>query len=100
MDEEPNPDQPVELRRLLDSAGRALRWPASRKQQISLLHYLATRIPADERFTEKQINALLNQWHTFQDPATLRRDMFDLNLIDRTRDGSQYWRVEQGHAVL
>jgi len=49
-------------------------------------------IPDGRRFTEREINALLNQRHTFQDAALLRRFLCDLGYLERTRDGREYWR--------
>ena len=98
MDEVQPSDRPDELRHLLDRNGRVERWPAKRKTQQILLRYLADRFEPDRRYSEREVNALLNEWHTFDDPATLRRDMYDERLIDRTRDGTQYWRVSEGAA--
>ncbi len=45
------------------------------------------------KYTEKEVNALLNQYHTFNDPALLRREMVERKLLARMRDGSAYWRL-------
>jgi biotin operon repressor len=87
-------EQPLELRRFLDSEGRVSSWPAKRKDQRLVLRYLAARFAPEQRYTEREVNALLNQWHTFGDPATIRRDMYDDGLLHRTRDGGGYWRAD------
>ncbi len=46
------------------------------------------------RYGEREVDAILKQWHTFGDHATLRRDLYDNGFLGRTRDGSQYWREE------
>lgn len=89
------PDRPDEIRNFLDRDGRVESWPAKRKAQQVLLRYLAERFEPGRRYSEREVNALLNEWHTFDDPATLRRDMYDERLLDRTRDGMQYWRVTE-----
>ncbi len=91
-------DRPDEIRNFLDRKGRVDSWPAKRKAQQALLRYLVEHFEPGRRYSEREVNALLNEWHTFDDPATLRRDMYDERLLDRTRDGMQYWRVTEGTA--
>lgn len=82
---------PDEVRALLDGEGRVTRWPSKRSVQLLVLDYLAARIEAGRHYTENEINALLNRWHTFGDPALLRRELFELGKLNRTKDGSTYW---------
>jgi hypothetical protein len=91
---DPRAGQPVELRRFLDETGRLTTWPARRKDQVAVLHYLASHFEPGRYYTETEVNAILNNWHTYGDPATLRRDLYDERLFDRTSDGSRYWREE------
>lgn len=85
-------EQPLELRRFLNRQGRVVSWPAKRKDQRLVLRYLASQFVPEQPYTEREVNLLLNQWHTFGDPATLRRDMYNDGLLDRTSDGARYWR--------
>ena len=39
------------------------------------------------------ISEFLNQRHTFEDAALLRRFLCDLGYLERTRDGREYWRT-------
>ena len=48
-----------------------------------LLSYLASKFEHGREYAEREVNQLLNQWHTYQDPATLRRDLYDARLLDR-----------------
>ncbi|HEU5097604.1 MAG TPA: metalloregulator ArsR/SmtB family transcription factor [Roseiflexaceae bacterium] len=87
--------QPVALQRFLDPSGRVTMWPAKRQAQDQLLTYLASKFEHDRQYTEREVNELLNQWHTYKDHATLRRDLYDARLLDRTPDGARYWRVPE-----
>lgn len=87
--------QPVALQRFLDPSGRVTMWPAKRQAQDLLLGYLASKFEFDRQYTEREVNELLNQWHTYKDHATLRRDLYDARLFDRTPDGARYWRVPE-----
>lgn len=94
---EPQPD-PARLRRvarLFDDQGRLVRWPVRRAQQILCLWVLWLRLPRGLIGAERAMNAALNRWHLFGDPAILRRDMVMLGLVSRREDGSDYRRIEQ-----
>ena len=79
-----------ELRGFLNADGQLCQLPGKRKKRICALCWLAERIPADGIYTEREFGALLNTLHTFGDPATLRRELFDFYLIDRESDGTRY----------
>jgi hypothetical protein len=83
------------LLRCFDDEGRLARWPSKRSEQVLALWVLWARIPARAEFTEREISARLAALNGFGDHAMLRRDMCDLGLMHRTRDGSVYARVEQ-----
>ena len=78
------------LRNFLDGSGKLTAFPAKRKMKLYALLYLAQKIPADTDFTEREINDILLTWHTFADPATLRRELYDYGFLDRRRDGKVY----------
>ena len=83
------------LRNFLDANGKLTAFPAKRKMKLYALLYLAQKIPADTDFTEREINDILLDWHTFADPATLRRELYDYRFLDRSRDGKVYRLAEK-----
>jgi len=83
------------LRNFLDANGKLMAFPAKRKMKLYALLYLAQKIPADTDFTEWEINDILLGWHTFADPATLRRELYDYRFLDRSRDGKVYRLAEK-----
>ena len=83
------------LRNFLDGDGKLTAFPAKRKMKLYALLYLALKIPADTDFAEREINDILLDWHTFADPATLRRELYDYNFLDRSRDGRAYHLTEK-----
>ena len=85
------------LRRLLscfDTKGRLIRWPNKYAAQQIAIWALWSRLPAQRELTEKQINQYLDAFHTYGDPATLRRELVNAKLLWRTLDCSVY-RKEQ-----
>lgn len=70
-------------------------WPAKRSKVKVAITYLATKFDFDRKYTEKEVNEILNQHHTFSDAALLRREMFGYKLLGRTLDGREYWLVKR-----
>jgi hypothetical protein len=87
----------AELGNYLDINGRVKAWPSKRhraKQRL-VLEYLALKFDPTVTYTEKEVNALLRQYHCFNDPALLRRELLEAGWLDRERNGSAYWRMEK-----
>lgn len=78
------------LRNFLDGSGKLTAFPAKRKMKIYCLFYLAQKFEPEKDYTEQEINNLLLDWHSFADPATLRRELYDYGFLDRSRDGKVY----------
>ena len=83
------------LRNFMDADGKLTAFPAKRKMKIYCLFYLAEKFEAGRDYTERQVNDLLLSWHTFADPATLRRELYDYHFLDRSRDGKIYRVAEK-----
>lgn len=80
---------------LFDDAGRFVRWPARRQMQVLALWALWAGLPAEQPLGERQVTALLRDAHLFGDAALLRRELCDMGLLRRNRDGSRYERCEK-----
>ena len=70
--------------------GKLTALPSKKKKKIFALVWLAEHIPSDRTYSEKEFNELLKQLHTFGDPATLRRELYDYYLINRSQNGNEY----------
>lgn len=83
------------LKYFLDAEGRLTAFPAKRKMKVYALIYLAEVFEANQIYTEQEVNDLLRTRHTFNDPATLRRELYDYRFLDRSRDGKAYRLAEK-----
>lgn len=83
-----------ELTPFLDGDERLRSFPAKHKKKLLALWYLAGKVEAGRQYTEAELNELLNAWTLFHDPATLRRELYNKRLLERTPDGGRYWRAE------
>ena len=89
----------AELKNFLDSENRLTAFPAKRKLKLRALFYLASKFKQDVIYSGKEVNALLNQWHNFSDPATLRRELYNHKFLGRKLNGEAYW-LEPNQPVL
>ena len=83
-----------DLAPFLDRAGRLISFPAKHKKKLSALWYLAGKIEDDRQYTESEINTVLDEWTLFHDPATLRRELYNKRLLDRTADCNGYRKAD------
>ncbi|MEO5988238.1 MAG: DUF2087 domain-containing protein [Candidatus Eisenbacteria bacterium] len=81
---------PRELRPFIDEDGRLNRWPSRRKVQRMAATLLATRFEPGREYSEREVNFLLIEGHTFGDWAIIRRSLVDWHYLDRESDGSRY----------
>ena len=83
-----------ELAPFMDARGRFRAWPVKRRLQLEALGQLAELFEPWRHYSEREVNDILQDWHTFGDWARLRRDLYDLGYLDRSPDGAEYWRVD------
>ncbi len=64
--------------------------PSVRKKLMVILRWLADQFEYDRRYTEKEVNAIINRRH--EDHATLRRELISYDLLRREK--GIYWRPQ------
>jgi predicted transcriptional regulator len=64
--------------------------PAQRKKLDAILRYVVKAFEVGKRYSEKQVNEILAQYH--EDTATLRRELVGFGLMQREGGGGEYWR--------
>ncbi len=85
-------DQPGDLRRFMDRQARITMFPVRPRDKLLILEYLAARFEPGRSYTEREVNAIIDQHITFGDFATLRRELYNNHFLNRETDGSRYWR--------
>jgi len=78
----------------LDDFGRIVRIPVPNRTKIPVLAYLAEKFDKERMYNEKEVNCLINEWHTFGDYFILRRLLIDYKFLERTANGSTYWVIK------
>ena len=90
----PNLDQQSRkvLASCLEPDGTIKRLPSQPTQLKVVLEYLIQAFEPGWSYSEKEVNIIIRRFHI--DVSGLRRNLVDVGLLDRERDGSRYWRVE------
>jgi hypothetical protein len=84
-----------EIAPFLDIDGRLIAILAKYKKKLITFWYLVGKFEAGKKYSETEINGLLDEWTLFHDSATLRRELFNTHLLNRTADCCCYWRMEK-----
>jgi len=67
-------------------------WPSKRDAENGVLTYISELFKISKKYSEKEVNEILNSIHTFEDPAFIRRQLIDYGFLKRTKSGTAYWR--------
>lgn len=85
----------VNISMFLDDAGRIEQIPVPNKTKLPVLAYLAEKFERNRIYSEKEVNEIIDAWHTFGDYFLLRRLLIDYKFLDRTSNGAKYWLVKK-----
>lgn len=73
--------------------GRLKDIPLQMKKLAAILKYVVKDFEFGARYTEKEVNEMLEKYH--MDYALLRRELVEFGLMAREGGGGKYWRVEK-----
>jgi hypothetical protein len=76
--------------RAFDDHGRLLRWPNKRAEQVLALWCLWMPFDGKRRYSEREVNEVINAHHAFGDHCLLRRELVEADLLERTPGGERY----------
>lgn len=80
------------LKNFLNEDKKISALPSKQQTRCEVLKYLAEKFSCDKDYTEKQINEIISNWHTFNDYFILRRALVDNHFLYRTKNGAKYWK--------
>ena len=83
----------IDIGVFLDGEGKIRKLPAPARTRTPVLGYLAGKFEPGRLYGEKEVNAVIDAWHTFGDYFILRRLLVDGGFMARKPDGSAYWLV-------
>ena len=78
-----------------DSEGKLIQYPSKKPMRLIALSKIVDCFQYGKKYTEKEVNEIIRQNISFSDIELIRREMFQLKLMGRLKDGSEYWREQQ-----
>lgn len=84
------------LQPFLDMDGRLTKIPAGKNAAAltdEFLGFLIGQFELNTEYHEREVNAIVDAWHTFNDRALLRRMLVDRGDLRRNNDGTRYERA-------
>lgn len=86
-------DTAAKALRQFDADGRLTRWPIKYSVQRLMLWGLWMRFDARRRYSEREVNEVLKAWHLFGDHCTLRRELVEMKMLERSDGGAEYRKL-------
>jgi hypothetical protein len=81
------------LRTFTDEDGRITAFPKQEKKFAVLIHYVFQAFQPGRIYTGQEMEDILQRFS--DDTASLRRAMIEYHLMQRSKDGTQYWVDEK-----
>ena len=81
------------MEKLINELDEIIRWPKKPSDKVKVIQFLSTKFEYEKKYTEKEINTIIDKFHLFEDIALLRRELVSKKKLDRTENGSEYWKV-------
>jgi|TARA_Y100000780_G_scaffold136206_1_gene122661 hypothetical protein len=79
---------------LINEFDKIIRWPKKQSDKIYIIEFLSTKFECDKHYSEKDVNVIINRYHSFNDVPLLRRELISRQYLARKDDGSKYWKIK------
>ena len=79
--------------KFINESGEIIKWPKKPSEKEVVVIYLATKFDYDKKYTEKEINSIIDKYHLFNDVPLLRRELVSRRFLSRKDDGSEYLKI-------
>ena len=68
-------------------------WPKKRSDKQIVIEWLSSKFQFGKKYSEKEVNNIIEAHHSFNNIALLRRELVSKRLLKRKDDGSKYWKT-------
>jgi len=82
------------MKKLINEFDEIIRWPKKPYDKDIVIKHLSTKFEYDKKYTEKEVNTIIDKFHLFGDIPILRRELVSKRMLSRKNDGSEYWKVQ------
>ena len=83
------------MNKLINEFDEIIRWPKKPSVKKSVINWLSNKFNGEIKYSEKEINEIIDRHHSFNDIALLRRELISRKFLSRKDDGSEYWKTNK-----
>ena len=80
---------------LINDFDEIIRWPKKPSVKKIIINWLSNKFNGEIKYSEKEVNEILDRHHSFNDIALLRRELISRKFLSRKDDGSEYWKTNK-----
>ena len=81
------------MNNLINEFESIIRWPKKKIEKDFIIKWLSNKFDLKKKYSEKEIDKIINVHHSFKDAALLRRELISKKYLQRKNDGSVYWKI-------
>ena len=82
------------MEKLINELDEIIRWPKKPFFKDLVIKHLSTKFEYDKKYTEKEVNTIIDKFHLFENIPLLRRELVSKRMLSRKDDGSEYCKVK------
>ena len=83
------------MNKLINEFDEIIRWPKKPSDKNIIINWLSNKFNDEIKYSEKEINEIIDRHHSFNDIALLRRELISRKFLSRKDDGSEYWKTNK-----
>ena len=83
------------MNKLINEFDEIIRWSKKPSVKKIVINWLSNKFNGEIKYSEKEINEIIDRYHTFNDIALLRRELVSRKFLSRKDDGSEYWKTNK-----
>ncbi len=81
------------MNKLINESDQIIRWPKKPSDKKEVIKWISKKFEFEKKYSEKEINKIIDKYHSFNDIPLIRRELVSQNFLNRKDDGSLYWRI-------
>jgi len=83
------------MNKLINEFEEIIQWPKKPSVKQMVINWLSNKFNGEIKYSEKEINEIIDRHHSFNDIALLRRELISRKFLSRKDDGSEYWKTNK-----
>ena len=80
------------MNKIINEFNQIIQWPSKKSDKDFIIKWLSEKFIYNKKYSELEINKIINQYHLFDDVPLLRRELVSRKYLNRKDNGSIYWK--------